>query len=208
MAESSIPTTDAALMERVRQGDATAFGELVERWQQPVISFIYRTLPDATEAEDLAQSVFLQIWKTAARYHVTAKFSTFLFTIARNLTLNEIRRRVRHPASSLDVVHDDADPHPPRQIKDSNALSGEQALTRAELMSKVREAVAELPEKQRTALVLCQDGEVSYEEIAEILSCSVQATKSLIHRGRETLKSRLKPYLHSGEWDPGNPASR
>ena len=99
MAESSIPTTDAALMERVRRGDANAFAELVERWQQPVIRFVYRSLPDATEAEDLAQAVFLQIWKTAARYQATAKFSTFLFTIARNLTLNEIRRRVRHPAS-------------------------------------------------------------------------------------------------------------
>ncbi len=208
MAESSIPTTDAALMERVRRGDANAFAELVERWQQPVIRFVYRSLPDATEAEDLAQAVFLQIWKTAARYQATAKFSTFLFTIARNLTLNEIRRRVRHPASSLDVPHDEADPYPPQQIKDSTALSGVQALTRTELISLVNAAVAELPEKQRTALVLCQDEEVSYEEIAEILSCSVQATKSLIHRGRETLKSRLKPYLHSGEWEPLKPAIR
>ncbi|MSU33667.1 MAG: sigma-70 family RNA polymerase sigma factor [Pedosphaera sp.] len=208
MAETAIPTTDATLMERARQGDATAFGELVERWQQPVISFIYRSLPDATEAEDLAQSVFLQIWKTAARYQATAKFSTFLFTIARNLTLNEIRRRARHPASSLDLPDDGGDLHSPQQIKDSTALSGEQALTRAELMNMVSEAVADLPEKQRTALVLCQDGEVSYEEIAAILGCSVQATKSLIHRGRETLKSRLKPYLHSGEWEHDTATSR
>ncbi len=208
MAESSIPTTDAALMERVRRGDSSAFAELVDRWQQPVISFVYRSLPDATEAEDLAQSVFLQIWKTAARYQATAKFSTFLFTIARNLTLNEIRRRVRHPTSSLDVPHDESDPYPPQQIKDATALSGVQALTRTELIRLVNAAVAELPEKQRTALVLCQDDEVSYEEIAEILSCSVQATKSLIHRGRETLKSRLKPYLHSGEWESRKPAIR
>lgn len=208
MAESSIPTTDAALMERVRRGEATAFAELVERWQQPVISFIYRSLPDAAEAEDLAQSVFLQIWKTASRYQATAKFSTFLFTIARNLTLNEIRRRGRHPASSLDAPQDDADLRAPQQFKDSAMLTGEQSLTRAELMLKVNEAVADLPEKQRTALVLCQDAEVSYEEIAEILCCSVAATKSLIHRGRETLKLRLKPYLHTGEWVAENPSRR
>ena len=93
---------DAALMLRVKRGDMSAFEELVERYKQPVINLIYRTLPDATEAEDLAQNVFVQVFKSAHRYEVSAKFSTWLYTIARNLSLNEIRRRSRHPADSLD----------------------------------------------------------------------------------------------------------
>jgi len=93
---------DTLLMLRVKRGDRDSFTELVERWKHPVIGFIYRTLPDPDEAEDLAQATFVQLWKTAARYQPTARFSTFLFTIARNLCLNEIRRRVRHPADSLD----------------------------------------------------------------------------------------------------------
>src|SRR5215472_15411247 len=98
---------DAALMLRVKQGDMGAFEELVDKYKQPVMNVVYRTLQDASEAEDLAQNVFLQVFKSAHRYRVTAKFSTWLYTIARNLCLNEIRRRSRHPADSLDVSHPD-----------------------------------------------------------------------------------------------------
>src|SRR3954464_12767632 len=94
---------DVALMLRVKRGDMRAFEELVEKYKQPVINVIYRTLRDLTEAEDLAQNVFVQVYKSADRYQATAKFSTWLFTIARNLTLNEIRRRSRHPAESLEA---------------------------------------------------------------------------------------------------------
>ena len=91
---------DAALMLRVKQGDMAAFEELVEKHKQPVMNLIYRTLQDATEAEDLAQNAFVQVFKSAHRYRASAKFSTWLYTIARNLCLNEIRRRSRHPAQS------------------------------------------------------------------------------------------------------------
>ena len=97
----SNPDPDAALMLRVKRGDRTAFVTLVEKYKQPLHNFIHRTLRDETEAEDLAQNVFLQVYKSRARYERTAKFSTWLFTIARNLCLNEIRRRSRHPAESL-----------------------------------------------------------------------------------------------------------
>lgn len=194
-------------MLRVKRGgrDAhEAFAALVDRWQQPVISFVYRSLPDETEAEDLAQGVFVQVWKTAGRYQPSAKFSTFLFTVARNLCLNEIRRRTRHPADSLDEPHPDDEAHPYRQIEDHRELSAADAAQRAEIFHKVDAALAGLPEKQRTAIVLCREGELSYEEIAAVLGTSLQATKSLIHRGRELLKARLKPYLNSGSWkDPG-----
>src|SRR5687767_3284711 len=94
------PDPDAALMLRVREGDTIAFETLVDKYKQPVINLVFRILQDVTEAEDIAQHVFVQVHKNAARYEVTAKFSTWLFTIARNLCLNEIRRRQRHPAQS------------------------------------------------------------------------------------------------------------
>lgn len=194
------PDADADLMLRVKRGDREAFDTLMRHWQQPVINFVYRTLPDADEAEDLAQAVFVQLWKTAARYEPSARFSTFLFTIARNLCLNELRRRARHPADSLDEPRADDESHPFRQIEDRREVAADDAAQRAELVGKVQAALDDLPEKQRTALVLCREGELSYEEIAVVLGTSLQATKSLIHRARETLKARLKPYLRTGEW--------
>jgi RNA polymerase sigma-70 factor (ECF subfamily) len=132
---------------------------------------------------------------------VSAKFSTWLFTIARNLCLNEIRRRSRHPAESLDETYREGDENPVRQVEDPRIKGPPQSILDHELHEKVDEALAALPEKQRTAILLCRGEEHSYEDIARILDCSVQATKSLIHRGRETLKEKLKPYLRSGEWE-------
>jgi len=198
MPEHSDP--DAALMLRVKRGDRIAFAELVEKYQQPLFNFICRTLRDETESEDLAQNVFLQVYKSRQRYEPTAKFSTWLFTIARNLCLNEIRRRSRHPAESIEDSHPEQEEHPQRQYEDKkNVLPAENTLHR-ELAQKIEAALAELPENQRSAIMLCRQDELSYEEIGKILDCSLSATKSLIHRGRETLKERLKPYLKSGNW--------
>jgi RNA polymerase sigma-70 factor, ECF subfamily len=191
---------DAALMLRVKQGDLAAFEELIEKYKQPITNLIYRTIRDATEAEDLAQNVFVQAFKSAERYRVSAKFSTWLFTIARNLCLNELRRRSRHPADSLDMSHPDQEDQPLRQYEDKRELSAPDRLLQDELGTKIDQAIAALPENQRTALLLCREEELSYEDIAEILGCSLSATKSLIHRGRETLKQQLKPYLRSGVW--------
>jgi RNA polymerase sigma-70 factor (ECF subfamily) len=191
---------DAALMLRVKQGDRDAFEALVEKYKQPVMNLVYRTLPDATEAEDLAQHVFVQVFKSAHRYEVSAKFSTWIFTIARNLCLNEIRRRSRHPAESFDEASAENEDQPLRQFEDLKTFSPPDALLQGELEEKIGEALASLPEKQRTALVLCRQDELSYEEIAEVLGCSLSATKSLIHRARETLKQQLKPYLRAGTW--------
>jgi RNA polymerase sigma-70 factor, ECF subfamily len=197
---STSPDPDAALMLRVKQGDSAAFQELVEKYKQPVMNLVYRTLPDATEAEDLAQHVFLQVFKSAYRYEVSAKFTTWLFTIARNLCLNEIRRRSRHPADSLDETFADNEEQPIRQPEELKNLSPPDSLLQDELEEKIEAALAELPEKQRTAILMCRGDEFSYEDIAEVLGCSVSATKSLIHRGRETLKQKLKPYLKTGVW--------
>ena len=191
---------DAALMLLVKQGDRDAFETLVEKYKQPVMNLVYRTLSDASEAEDLAQHVFLQVYKSAHRYEVSAKFSTWLFTIARNLCLNEIRRRSRHPADSLDATSSDNEDQPARQYEDVKTFSPPDTLLQGELEDKIEEALRELPENQRTAIQLCRNEEFSYEDIAETLQCSVSAVKSLIHRGRETLKQKLKPYLRTGAW--------
>jgi RNA polymerase sigma-70 factor (ECF subfamily) len=191
---------DAALMLRVKQGDSHAFAELVDKYKQPVMNLAFRMLRDATEAEDMAQNVFVQIYKSAHRYEVSSKFSTWLFTIARNLCLNEIRRRSRHPAESLDAPHPDQPDQPKHQFEDPKTPSPPASLLQGELLEKIDQALSELPENQRTALILCRQDELSYEAIAEVLGCSLSATKSLIHRGRETLKEKLKPYLRTGQW--------
>jgi len=194
------PDPDAVLMLRVKRGDCAAFAELVEKYKQPVLNFIYRTLRDETEAEDLAQNVFLQVYKSRSRYRRTAKFSTWLFTIARNLCLNELRRRSRHPAESIEETHTDNEDQPQRQYEDKSQMAPPEQLLHGELAQKIEAALAELPENQRSAILLCRQDELSYEEIAEVLDCSLSATKSLIHRGRETLKEKLKRYLSTGDW--------
>src|SRR6266853_2121133 len=164
---------DAALMLLVKQGDREAFEALVEKYKQPIMNLAYRTLSDATEAEDLTQHVFLQVFKSAHRYEVSAKFSTWIFTIARNLCLNEIRRRSRHPAQSLDEVSSEHDDQPLHQVEDLKTFSPPESLLHGELEQKIEEAMAELPENQRTAILLCRGEELSYEDIASVLGCSL-----------------------------------
>ncbi len=197
------PDPDAKLMRRVQRGDREAFAGLVERYKQPIYNFILRTVRDTTEAEDLTQNTFVQVWRSARRYRVSARFSTWLYTIARNLALNELRRRGRHRAESLDATHPDFEEQPLHQVEDLSALVAPDDVVRRELFAKVEEAIRDLPENQRTALLLCREEDVSYEEIARILGVSLSATKSIIHRAREVLRTRLKAYLRTGDWTEG-----
>lgn len=199
------PDPDAALMLRVKSGDLGAFEQLVGKYQQAVINLISRTIFDSTEAEDIAQNVFLQAYKSAERYEASAKFSTWLFTIARNLCLNELRRRSRHPADSLEAGQGDEEEqqHGPQWVDKKSPPSTESILCE-ELAEKVREALSDLPENQRTAILLFREQDMAYEDIARVMGTTLSATKSLIHRGRETLKARLKPYLKTGFWTPVN----
>jgi len=203
MISAAVPVehdADTGLMLRVKRGDKDAFTQLVDRFKQPILNLICRTIGDETEAEDLAQNVFIQVYKFAPRYEPSAKFSTWLYTIARNLCLNEIRRRGRHPAESLDHGSSEDEDQEARPIADfRTGAPSEQALIR-ELQLKIEEALAALPENQRTAILLFREEEMSYEEIGKVLGTSLSATKSLIHRGRETLKQILKPYLYKGTW--------
>jgi len=185
--------SDVALMARVRNGDTDAFRVLIERHQRAVINTIYRAIGDAWEAEDLAQRVFLQVFRSAKRYQPTAKFTTWLFTITRNTILNEHRRRRRHAAESLEALQS---PRPGEsggwEATDQTAADPSQQVIERELQDKIMEAVQQLPEAQRTAVILCRYEGLSYEEIAQVLGCSVSATKSLLHRARLTLKEKLR----------------
>ena len=188
-------------MLRIKRGDRDAFAELVDAWQQPVLNFVTRTLRDPDEAEDVAQSVFVQIYRARDRYEPTARFTAWLFTIARNCCLNELRRRSRHRTESLDAPALDPENEAAPQFADPRGRTPDELALVDELELKVEAAVADLPETQRTALLLFQREELPYEDIAKILGVSLSATKSLIHRARETLKQRLKPYLQTGVWE-------
>src|SRR5258708_30075697 len=138
---STPPDPDAALMLRVKQGDGEAFEVLVEKYKQPVMNLAYRTLGDAAEAEDVAQHVFLQVFKSARRYEVSARFSTWIFTIARNLCLNELRRRSRHPAGSLDEMAGGPDEPPGRRVEDTHGFSPPGRLFQGGLRGKGEQAL-------------------------------------------------------------------
>lgn len=191
---------DVALMERIRAGDREAFRELVERYQRVVIHLIHRAVGDAWEAEDLAQRVFVQVYRSAHRYRPTAKFTTWLFTIVHHTVLNEQRRRRRRATESLDALQQ-SDPAADRagwQPADPRAADPAQAAAEQELQEQLGIVLRELPPQQRTAVILCRFEGRSYAEIAAVLGCSVPAVKSLLHRARVTLLQRLKPFLPGG----------
>jgi len=182
---------DLALMRRIGQGDHAAFAELVEIHQHAVVGTVTKMLGNATEAEDVAQQVFVRVWRSAVRYQPSAKFTTWLFTITRNLVFNEIRRRQRKPAVSLDEREE--------QQAGSVAADGEmkpdESALLAELETAVDTAIQRLPEKQRMAVVLRRYQEMAYEDIGEILGLSLPAVKSLLFRARTQLREDLQKYL-------------
>jgi RNA polymerase sigma-70 factor (ECF subfamily) len=187
------PESDVALMLRVKDGDHDAFRTLIERHQRSVINVIYRAIGDAWEAEDLAQRVFIQVFRSAGRYMPRAKFTTWLFTITHNTILNERRRRARHAAESLEAMaRQDDEAVAGLQLADERAPNPAREVAERELQERIQKAIEQLPEAQRTAVILCRFEGLAYEEIAEVLGCSVSAVKSLLHRARQTLKEQLR----------------
>jgi RNA polymerase sigma-70 factor (ECF subfamily) len=187
------PERDLRLMERIKTGDEEAFSQLVEIHQFRVISTCARMLGDDTEAQDLAQQVFVRVWKNAARWEPTAKFTTWLYTILRNLVFNECRRRTRHPAHSLDAALEDTER--PQQFEDEGTKSPDANLLDAEMQIAIARAIEELPAAQRMAVILRRYQDVSYEEIAEVLELTVPAVKSVLFRARTILREKLREYL-------------
>ena len=187
------PERDIRLMEKVRAGDMDAFRELVETHQQRVIGTVARMIGDHNEAEDLSQQIFVRVWKSAPRWEPTAKFTTWLYTILRNLVFNECRRRARHKTTSLDAATDDAD-HP-QQFADGNVKSPDATMLDEEMQDAIERSIQELPEAQRMAVIMRRYQDVSYEEIGEVLELTVPAVKSLLFRARTELREKLRKYL-------------
>lgn len=192
-AHSDESALDHALMERIGGGDHAAFRILVERHQNAVIGTVAKMLGNPSEAEDISQQVFLRIWRNARRYRPDAKFTTYLFTITRNLVFNETRRRGR----KKEVSSDEREENSHFLIGDSPDRQPDAELLQAELQQAVDAAIAALPDAQRMAVVLRRYEQLSYEEIADVLKLSVSAVKSLLFRARTTLRESLGGYLQS-----------
>jgi RNA polymerase sigma-70 factor (family 1) len=184
---------DIRLMGLVSAGDDRAFEALVERHQRLVVGTVGRMLGTNSDAEDIAQQVFVRVWKNAKRYEPRAKFTTWLLKITRNLVFNELRRRARHPAVPLQSETGEEE----RPLRDERAIAPDASLLEQELQKAVDAAIAQLPETQRMAVILRRYEELSYEEIAETLEQSVSAVKSLLFRARTELRASLKRYLSS-----------
>ena len=188
---SSEDAEDVRLMRLVSRGDTRAFEELVERHQTLVAGTVARMLGSNSDVEDIAQQVFIRVWKSARRYVPRAKFTTWLLKITRNLVFNELRRTKRRAHVPLESEPGSEDP----PLKDEANLAPDASLLEVELRSAIEEAIMQLPENQRMALVLRRYEQLSYEQIAEVLDLSVPAVKSVLFRARTELRSRLSRYL-------------
>ncbi len=179
---------DAELMLRVKEGDGASFGLLLEKHRRPVVHFLYRMVQNQAVAEELAQEVFLRVYRSRATYEPAAKFTTWLFRIATHLALNALRdgrnerAQERLDAGSPEVAA--------RQVLDTRPSVEERMVYQARL-DEVRRAIAALPDKQRAAVLMHKYEEMEYSQIARTLNCSESAVKSLLFRAYETLRSRL-----------------
>jgi RNA polymerase sigma-70 factor, ECF subfamily len=180
---------DAELMLRVKAGDGESFRILLEKHRNPVIHFIYRMVQDRAVAEELAQEVFLRVYKSRGNYEPTAKFTTWLFRIATHLALNWLRdARKERSTQHLD---DDRDGELPAREYADRKPSVEQRLLSQARMQEVRDVISMLPEKQRAAVLMHKYEEMGYAQIAVVLGCSESAVKSLLFRAYETLRAQL-----------------
>jgi RNA polymerase sigma-70 factor (ECF subfamily) len=191
--------SDAALMVDVSRGDTQAFRTIVERYQDQVMATVYRFTGDYHQAEDLTQEVFVRVFKAAKRYKPKARFRTWLFKVVVNLCLNYRRDRARKRMDSLDMPLKINGNDVPRDVRGPDADIPEIASEKGELREVIRDAIDSLPPNQRLAVILRRFEEMSYREIAEALDVSVGAVESLLFRARQNLKTRLEPYVLSGD---------
>jgi RNA polymerase sigma-70 factor (ECF subfamily) len=179
---------DVELMLRVKEGDGASFAVLLDKHRLPVIHFLYRMVQNHAVAEELAQEVFLRVYRSRGTYEPTAKFTTWLFRIATHLALNALRDGKN--SRMQDSLDDDSSDMPARQVSDTRP-SVEQVMVYQAKLDEIRRAIAALPEKQRAAVLMHKYEEMEYSQIARVLSCSEAAVKSLLFRAYETLRARL-----------------
>jgi RNA polymerase sigma-70 factor, ECF subfamily len=188
-------TSDAQIMLRVKAGDQPSFDYLVQKYRRPIVSFMYRMARNASAAEDLAQEVFLRVYRSRASYEASAKFTTWLYRIATNLAVNHARdTRHERPEVTVSLDEPNEDSGTTLELPDGN-LTAEQAMVRRERMLAIRSKVEALPEPQKLAVIMHKYQQMDYKQIAEVLKKSESATKSLLFRAYETLREQLKEFV-------------
>ena len=189
--------SDVQLMLDVKAGDDASFDLLLQKYRTPLVNFLYRMVRDTATAEDLAQEVFLRVYRARKQYSPSAKFTTWLFRIATNLALNSVRdNRHRQKDVSIDAASSPDEDAAPMQLPAPEMRIDEHMIER-DRADYIRKAISELPEKQRVAVLLHKYEEMDYAEIARILECSESALKSLLFRAYETLRVQLAPLVNA-----------
>ncbi len=187
--------SDAEVMLRVASGDDTAFDYLVEKYRRPMVSFMYRMTHNQAVAEELAQEVFLRVYRSRQNYTASAKFTTWLYRIATNLAVNHARdTKYERPENTVNIDEPDADTGMTVDVADTG-LNAEQTILRRERLAAIRRHVEALPERQRLAVLMHKYQNMDYKQIAAVLKLSESATKSLLLRAYETLRETLKEFI-------------
>ena len=181
------------LMARIAEGDEDAFEILVNRHQTSILNLVYRFIGDRTQAKDLAQEVFMRVWQSAKSYEPKAKFTTWIYRITANLCFNELKSARRKKWFSFNWSDEDGE-HTFEETLSDNAPSAEDLLLEKERSRQISDALQSLPDNQRMALVLKRYDDLSYQEIAQIIGCSVSAVESLLVRAKRTLQEKMKNF--------------
>ena len=187
--------SDADVMLRVKAGDEPAFDYLVQKYRRPMVSFMYRMAHNAAAAEDLAQEVFLRVYRSRGSYEASAKFTTWLYRIATNLAVNHARdTRHERPENMASLDEADEETGTTMDVADTSP-NVEEKLVKQERLKAIRQKVENLPERQRQAVLMHKYQQMDYKQIGEVLNLSESATKSLLFRAYETLREQLKEFI-------------
>jgi RNA polymerase sigma-70 factor (ECF subfamily) len=206
-AQLALRDPDIRLMLRVRADEPGAFEELVSRFQQRLVAVMHHLVGNLEEAEDLAQEVFLRVYRARKKYRPRSKFATWLFTIANNLALNSLRAKQRKPVAQLRLSDSGSlGPRPAEQLVRDPGSGPMQRIQKEELAALIRQALDGLNERQRMAVVLNKFEDMNYAEIAEVMNLTVKAVKSLLSRARMNLRDILAPYVYMDGQPPARTA--
>lgn len=196
--ESNRDTLDKATMARLREGDDLALNDLIERWKQPLVSFLYRYTSNWSVAVDLAQETFVRVYQSRSRYRPSHAFSAWLFAIAVNLARNEARWRRRHPGSAMACQNDEEnDSQDSLQNLTCPKDGPDDSADRSDRVRLVSEAISHLPHDLRTALILFEFEHLSYQQIGGIVGCSAKTIEMRLYRARKQLRKSLSKLLPS-----------
>ena len=192
-ADAAVSDVDAML--RVKTGDESAFAYLVQKYRRPMVGFMYRMCHNPSTAEELAQEVFLRVYRSRTSYEPSAKFTTWLYRIATNLAVNHARdTRHERPENTLRLDEPDQETGNTPDLAD-DSLSAEEQILKRERLAAIRGVVNALPERQRVAVIMHKYQQMDYRQIAGVLKLSESATKSLLYRAYETLREQLKEFV-------------